>query len=311
MKGQNMILPAAVLALSTSTASANQLSLFETQFDTDWAAAGVGGLRGTGASTISLSGVTGTVTTAYLYWHGPTDSTDPTHNANISFSGTAISGSNIGFSDDNFWSRANSQAYRADVTSLVSGDGNYSISGLIPNDSNGASLMVFFDDGDSTNNRDVVIFDGNDANFPNAFDPDGWDITLGGINYSSGTASLLFGVSDGQDFLDAALVVNGTNIADSGAVFQGASVPTTLGTSVGNGALWDLLDYDVTSLLLPGLNTLNITHGTVSDALSAIHITVDLPAGAAPPAIPIPAAVWLFGSGLLGLIGIASRKKTA
>lgn len=28
-------------------------------------------------------------------------------------------------------------------------------------------------------------------------------------------------------------------------------------------------------------------------------------------AVPVPAAVWLFGSGLLGLIGIARRKKAA
>ena len=28
-------------------------------------------------------------------------------------------------------------------------------------------------------------------------------------------------------------------------------------------------------------------------------------------AIPVPAAVWLFGSGLLGLVGMARRKKTA
>jgi hypothetical protein len=28
-------------------------------------------------------------------------------------------------------------------------------------------------------------------------------------------------------------------------------------------------------------------------------------------AIPVPAAAWLFGSGLLGLIGVARRKKTA
>ena len=27
--------------------------------------------------------------------------------------------------------------------------------------------------------------------------------------------------------------------------------------------------------------------------------------------VPIPATVWLFGSGLLGLIGIARRKKTS
>jgi hypothetical protein len=26
-------------------------------------------------------------------------------------------------------------------------------------------------------------------------------------------------------------------------------------------------------------------------------------------AVPVPAAVWLFGSGLLGLVGIARRKK--
>jgi hypothetical protein len=30
-----------------------------------------------------------------------------------------------------------------------------------------------------------------------------------------------------------------------------------------------------------------------------------------PTAVPVPAAVWLFGSGLLGLVGIARRKKTA
>ena len=29
----------------------------------------------------------------------------------------------------------------------------------------------------------------------------------------------------------------------------------------------------------------------------------------APSAIPVPAAVWLFGSGLLGLIGVARRKR--
>ena len=27
--------------------------------------------------------------------------------------------------------------------------------------------------------------------------------------------------------------------------------------------------------------------------------------------VPIPSAVWLFGSGLLGMVGIARRKKTA
>lgn len=36
-----------------------------------------------------------------------------------------------------------------------------------------------------------------------------------------------------------------------------------------------------------------------------------LPAAVPIPAVPIPAAVWLFGSGLLGLVGMTRRKKAA
>ena len=36
-----------------------------------------------------------------------------------------------------------------------------------------------------------------------------------------------------------------------------------------------------------------------------ISITTDV------SAVPVPAAVWLFGSGLLGLVGVARRKKAA
>ena len=288
----------------SNAASANLISLFETQRDTDFAYAGVGGLRGTGAGDIALSGVIGSVSQAYLYWHGPTDSSDATFNANIMLNGNAISGSNIGFSDDNFWGQANSQAYRADVTSLVSGDGTYSLSGLSADNTNGASLVVYYDDGDLTNNRDVVTFDGNDANFPNAFDPDGWDITLSGINYTSGTASLVMGVSDGQNFglgNDGDFFINGISI---GSIFDGITVPTTLGTSVENGGLWDLLEIDITSFLTPGMNTINLTHSGNQDALSAIHFHVNLPAGAAPPDpepvdAPKPLILFLLASGLL------------
>lgn len=291
------------LAFSNAV-SANVISLFETQRDADFAYAGVGGLRGTGAGDIALSGVTGSVSQAYLYWHGPTDSADPAFNANIMLDGNAVSGSNIGFSDDNFWGQANSQAYRADVTSLISGDGTYSLSGLSADNTNGASLVVFYDDGDSTNNRDIVTFDGNDANFPNSFDTDGWDVTLSGISYSSGTASLVMGVSDGQDFglgNDGDFFINGINIS---TIFDGITVPTTAGTTVVNGGLWDLLEIDITSFLTPGLNTINLTHTGNSDALSAIHFHVNLPSGAAPPDpdpvdAPKPLVLFLLGTALL------------
>ena len=38
-------------------------------------------------------------------------------------------------------------------------------------------------------------------------------------------------------------------------------------------------------------------------AIDNVIVTADV------PAVPVPAAVWLFGSGLLGLVGVARRKK--
>ena len=66
----------------------------------------------------------------------------------------------------------------------------------------------------------------------------------------------------------------------------------------------------MTSLLSPGLNTLNITTGVKSDCLSCALIAISLPAGAAPPPPPVPepASLVLMGIGLVGL-GAARRRK--
>jgi len=39
------------------------------------------------------------------------------------------------------------------------------------------------------------------------------------------------------------------------------------------------------------------------------HLNIDITQMTVTSVVPIPAAAWLFGSGLLGLIGIARRKK--
>lgn len=41
-----------------------------------------------------------------------------------------------------------------------------------------------------------------------------------------------------------------------------------------------------------------------------LHMTGTI-SGTLPVAVPVPAAVWLFGSGLIGLVGVARRKKVA
>lgn len=271
----------------------NNVEQLTTYYGTDFVSAGVGGLRNVGTGTIQLAGVTGPVSMAYLYWNGPTNSTDPTVNAVIDVNGTMVTGVNIGFSHDNCWGFINSQSYRADVTDLVqgTGDGAYLLENLAMDansvaggaNTNGASLVVFFNDGNPANNRDVVLFDGNDGNIPNPFDADGWNVALNGIVYIAGQAGLQLHVADGQIFDDSALFLNGDLFVAGPHIFQGDSVPAANNGPMNNGSLWDIRNFALTPFLSPGSNDLEMTMGSLGpDCLGLVVAIIDLPAGSAP-----------------------------
>src|SRR4029450_8181147 len=84
---------------------------FRTVFNTDYVSAGLRGLRGVGTGQIPVAGVSGTVTRAYLYWQGPTNSSSASANAAVTFAGTPIVGTQIGFSRDNCWGVPNRPGY--------------------------------------------------------------------------------------------------------------------------------------------------------------------------------------------------------
>ena len=243
---------------------------------------GFGGMRGNGTGSIAVAGVTAPVIGAFLYWNGPTNSSDPAANAAVTFNGTPVTGTNIGFASSNCWPFANSQSYRADVTSLVTGNATYSLDNFakLPDvDINGVSLIVFYNDGNLSNDRNVVLWNGNDSNIASTFDPAGWDETISGVPYpGSGAASLDFIVSDGQTAPDGALVLNTQTLVPAGNIFQGDSTPA--GPFTSNGDLWDVKSFDITSFLSPGSNTLHLTSALNSDCLSLVAMAANVPTSA-------------------------------
>jgi hypothetical protein len=275
----------ALLAMTPALFGSNLVN-FTTVANTDFAFFGAGGMRGAGTGNIAVTGVTGTVTTAFLYWHGPTNDPADT-NAAVTFNGTPITGTNIGNSADNCWGFQNSKAYVANVTSLVTGDGTYPLANFTKPlaEINGVALVVFFNDGNAANNRDYVIFHGNDSNITNTFDADGWNATLAGIMYTSGTVSMRMIVADGQAFPDDEFRINGMTLLPSGGSnWEGNTVPDQGTAANTNGGLWDHRTFDVTSLFTPGPNTLTIQPTTyVNDCLAMVAAIFDLPGGAAPP----------------------------
>ncbi len=279
-------------------AQAGNLAAFATVPNTDFAWAGYGGIRGNGTGSIAVAGVTGTVTYAVLIWQGPTDNTtDDAANAAVTFNGTAVTGTNIGNSSDNCWGFSNSRAYQANVTSLVTGNGSYSLAnfrkaGPPAVDINGVSLLVFYNDGNASNNRDYAIFLGNDSNQSNSFDAAGWNAALNGITYTSGTATMRLIVADGQTFGDNGFAINATTVLPPGANWSGAGGGlngVVNGPADNSGGLWDHSASDITARLTVGNNNLVLTDvPSSSDCLSLIGAIFDLPGGSAPPGPPPP-----------------------
>lgn len=134
----------------------------------------------------------------------------------------------------------------------------------------------------------------------------GWDFgaggtisIIGGIDFPDATPdiaagnTLLFGTFDSATIIQTSV---------SGFVFQivGGSFTDTKHPDLV--AFYGLPDVDYVG----GLNISFTTTASMGDAFTTSDITsgdiLNQP-------VPVPAAVWLFGSGLIGLIGIARRKK--
>ncbi|HEY9199297.1 MAG TPA: VPLPA-CTERM sorting domain-containing protein [Gammaproteobacteria bacterium] len=116
------------------------------------------------------------------------------------------------------------------------------------------------------------------------------DTAIYTVNLALGAHSVFLGVEASATANASAF----THSADGASTFAEAAFTADLGHTLGWG----------------GILGLSLLDGTVITDFTAMSTTSGFNYANAYSAVPVPAAVWLFGSGLLGLVGVMRRKRT-
>jgi hypothetical protein len=199
---------------------------------------------------------------AWLYW-----AVIGTTTTDVVVNGTPVTGRILGITPDTCWGIGLNTMYRADVTSLITGNGTYTVTGLPSNvapnpDSQGVSLVVMWRDPNDPRTNFVEIKDG--ALYVQGV-PMTTDLTLVPIPESYDDAHVTYMVSDAQPAEDT-LVINGVGYGGSDA-FPGSV-----------GAMWDVRIDDVTAGLpwSPSLATVSTTVTAVSDCIAPLFVSIEV-----------------------------------
>jgi len=115
-----------------------------------------------------------------------------------------------------------------------------------------------------------------------------------------GTGQLLSTVKNTKGDLKCSSSFTGT--ITKNCLYDGANYGSTPPTS---GQVWMMASTDGNG---DGINGIPMA---VGGPFAGFNANFNATMAPTPDAVPVPAAVWLFGSGLLGLVGIARRKKKA
>ena len=235
----------------------NPLSTIQSvQLDGGYVSASVA-MRNLGYGTIDLTGIPAgsTIDDAYLMWD-VLDLSQSAADGEGDFDGNPITGTLMGVGGDPCWGSNGNYGYVADVTSLVSGNGDYDLTDFSSGATNGedpwnvgspfpelegASLIVIYENSSSPLTS-VQLLGG-------VTETDGALLTqtLSGFQVSSSpTASTTYIVADGQG-AGSEGTFDGTTLVSN---FLGSAPQAVPNYSEGN--LWDNLTFNVSSMVNPG-----------------------------------------------------------
>ncbi|MGA3163849.1 MAG: immunoglobulin domain-containing protein [Verrucomicrobiota bacterium] len=228
-----------------------------------YVASGVG-MRNRGFGHISVAGIPAgsIIHAAYLYWDILGTTNDDTFSQG-EINGQQITGQLVATGGDPCWDNATCNfAYRADVTSLVTGNGTYSLTnfasgttdgsdpwavGSSPPMMEGASLVIIYKNLSSPPNT-ILIYEG--AALTSGYTGNLLEVTIDGFiaPNSMFSATTTFIGADGQAAVKPGSMFNGNFLPT--VAWYGSDPQDGPTFSLGN--LWDTMTVDVTSLISPG-----------------------------------------------------------
>ena len=170
----------------------------------------------------------------------------------------------------------------------------------------GAATLIGFAGGNCCTGDFGIMLNGLGFRSDGTLFANGW--ALGGPSYPDSSTSHLYTVdlaTGSATNIGPSGVTLGRSLKYSGLAFSDDGTLLSLGSlDAASGALYSV---NTTTGAATSLSGTGLPYGT-----GPIHFGVDGGLAFVPAAtVPVPAAVWLFGSGLLGLIGMARRKKIA